>query len=167
MPCSSGRKNVPRIPYRRLKAGFSNCVWLCLFVTESSDWDWMKCTRCKRLLLEKPFYLSVVFFLRHLKITSDSEQPKVKGKMDHSVSLRWNKKFSMAASPKRRVFFWFCIRFMVIYLWVDFAFFRRAELKPACILLLLISKYFFTCPDLLPLQNQLYPSLQWKNHLCA
>ena len=24
----------------------------------------------------------------------------------------------------------------------------------------LISKYFFTCPDLFPLQNQLYPSLQ-------
>ena len=28
-----------------------------------------------------------------------------------------------------------------IYLWVDFAFLRRAELKPACILLLLISKF--------------------------
>ena len=28
---SSGRKNVLRIPYRRLKAGFSVC-WLCLFV---------------------------------------------------------------------------------------------------------------------------------------
>ena len=27
-----------------------------------------------------------------------------------------------------------------------------------------ISKYFFTCPDLFPLQNQLYPSLQSKNH---
>ena len=60
------RKNVLRellrIPYRRLKAGFSVC-WLCstVFVShwESSDWDWMKWTRCERLLLEKPFYLCV------------------------------------------------------------------------------------------------------------
>ena len=40
----------------------------------------MKCTRCKRLLLEKPFYLSVVFVFRHLKITADSEQPMLKEK---------------------------------------------------------------------------------------
>ena len=51
-------------------------VRLCLFV----DWDWMKCTRCERLLLEKPFYLCVVFVLRHLKITLDSEQPMLKQK---------------------------------------------------------------------------------------
>ena len=60
----SGRENVLRIPYRRFKAGFSVC-WLCstVFVChwQSSDWDWMKCTRCDRLLLEKPFYLCVVF----------------------------------------------------------------------------------------------------------
>ena len=41
----------------------------------------MKCTRCKRLLLEKAFYLSVVFVFRHLKITSDSEQPMLKEKL--------------------------------------------------------------------------------------
>ena len=29
----------------------------------------MKCTRCECLLLEKPFYLCVVFVFRHLKIT--------------------------------------------------------------------------------------------------
>ena len=36
-----------------------------------------------------------------------------------------------------------------------------SELKPA---IFFISKYFFTCPDLFPLQNQLYPSLRSKNH---
>ena len=41
----------------------------------------MKCTRCKRLLLEKALYLSVVFVFRHLKITSDSEQPMLKEKL--------------------------------------------------------------------------------------
>ena len=160
MPCSSGRKNVLRIPYRRLKAGFSNCVWLCLFVTESSDWDWMKCTRC--LLLEKLFYLSVVFVLRHLKITSDSEQPMLKEKW--IIPSVWGEIKSFQLQHLQRGEYFSDYAFD---LWVDFAFFRRAELEPACILLLLISKYFFTCPDLLPLQNQLYPSLQWKNHLCT
>ena len=53
----SGRKNVLRkllrIPYRRLKAGFSVC-WLRLF--------WMKCTRSERLLLVKHFYLTCLLF---------------------------------------------------------------------------------------------------------
>ena len=44
---------------------------------ESSDWDCMKCIRCERLFLEKPFYL---FVFRHLKITLDSEQPMLKAK---------------------------------------------------------------------------------------
>ena len=43
--------------------------------------------------------------------------------------------------------------------------FRRVELKPACILLLVVAVTFFTCPDLLPLQNQLYLCLQSKNHI--
>ena len=40
----------------------------------------MKCTRSERLLLEKPFYLCVVFVFRHLKITLDSEEPMLKEK---------------------------------------------------------------------------------------
>ena len=40
----------------------------------------MKCTRCERVLLEKPFYFCVVFVFRHLKITLDSEQPTLKEK---------------------------------------------------------------------------------------
>ena len=53
-------------------------VFVCHW--ESFGWDWMKCTRCERLLLEKSFYLCVVFLLRHLKITLDSEQPMLKQK---------------------------------------------------------------------------------------
>ena len=81
---SLGLKNVLsnrlRIPYCRLKAGFSVC-WLRLFVSfcVSSDWDWMKYTRCERFLLVKPFYLFLFLLLlllfSHLKITLDSEQP--------------------------------------------------------------------------------------------
>ena len=72
----SGRKNVLRkllrIPYR-----------LRLFVSfcESSDWDWMKYTRCESLLLLKAFFLFLLLlllFFRHLKITLDSEQPMLK-----------------------------------------------------------------------------------------
>ena len=49
------------------------CVQLCLSVTErSSDWDWIKCTRCERFLLEKSFYFCVVFVFRHLQIILDS-----------------------------------------------------------------------------------------------
>ena len=53
-----------------------------------------------------------------------------------------------------------------MYLWVDFSFFLRAELKPACVLLLLISKYFFTCPDLLPLQTS-FILLFTQRTICA
>ena len=41
----------------------------------------------------------------------------------------------------------------------------QGELKPACILLLEVTVTFFTCPDLLPLQNQLYLCRQSKNHI--
>ena len=77
----------------------------------------MKCTRCERLLLENPFYFCVVFVLRHLKISLASEQPMLKER--RIIRLRWNKEASI---------------FLIvhsIYLWVDFAFFRHAELKPA------------------------------------
>ena len=45
--------------------------------------------------------------------------------------------------------------------------FRRFELRPACILLLVVTVTFFPCPDLLPLQNQLYLCLQSKNHIAV
>ena len=34
-------------------------------------------------------------------------------------------------------------------------------------MLLVVTVTFFTCPDLLPLQNQLYLCLQWKNHIAV
>ena len=45
--------------------------------------------------------------------------------------------------------------------------FRWVQLKPACILLLVVTVTFFTSPDLLPLQNQLYLCLQSKNHIAV
>ena len=81
----------------------------------------------------------------------------VKGKTDHSVSLRWNKK--LWSFPERRVFFWLSIQL------ICFAHFRPAELKPACILLLVVTVPFFLHSQIyiLPLQNHLYPSLQSMN----
>ena len=82
-------------------------VRLCLFV----DWDWMKCTRCERLLLEKPFYHVCGFCSSSLENYFGLGTTDVKAKTDHSVSLRWNKKFW--AFSKRRVFFWLCIGFYI------------------------------------------------------
>ena len=87
----------------------------------------------------------------------DSQKPLLKDKTDHSVSLRWNKKFW--TFPKRQVFFLFCI-------WLI------CELVPpsfATRLYSVSSKYgwFFSCPHVFPLQKQLYPSLQSKNHTAS
>ena len=82
--------------------------------------------------------LFVCFIFRHLKITFDSEQPRLKEKRI-ILSLRWNKKFWT---------FVICVQF--------FTFVGRAELKRAFILLLVVYGCLFTYPDLLPLQNQLY-----------
>ena len=91
---TSGRKNVLHkllhIPYRRLKAGFSVC-WLCLFV---------KYTRCERLLLVEVckaflFVFSVVVLVVFSSLENyfGFRTTNVKGRTDHSVSLRWNKRF--------------------------------------------------------------------------
>ena len=99
----SGRKTVLRkflrIPYR-----------LRLFVSfcESSDWDWMKYTRCERLLLVKAFFVVVFSSLENY---FGFRTTNVRVKTDHSVSLRWNKTFW--TFPNRFVFFRFD-------LWVDF-----------------------------------------------
>ena len=77
----SRQKNVlrklPRIPYRRLKAGFSVC-WLCLFVAGvlSEMHEVRTFAPCKALI----FYLTSLLFFRRLKITLDSEQPMLKKK---------------------------------------------------------------------------------------
>ena len=76
------------------------CHW------ESSDRDWMKCTGCKRLLLVKPFYLTC-FFFASLENYFGFRTTNIKGKMDRSVSHRWNKKFWTFS--KGQAFFRLCI----------------------------------------------------------
>ena len=115
----------------------------------------MKCTRCESLLLEKPFYFCVAFVFRHLKITLDSQQPMLKEKP--IIPSLWGgiKSFELF---QRGEHFSDC-SFDLFVSW-----FRL--LSPGWIKtrFFFISKYFFTCPDLFPLQNQLYPSFQSKNH---
>ena len=74
---ASGRKNVLRKLLCIRRAGFSVC-WLYLFVSfwESSDWDWMKYTRCEHLLLIKPF----LCYFYSLENYMDSQQPMLKEK---------------------------------------------------------------------------------------
>ena len=104
----SGRKNVLRnllrIPYRRLKAGFSVC-WLCLFAGVLNEMHKVRTfTPCKAFLFD------MFAFFSSLENYFGFRTTNVKGKTDHSVSLRWNKEFW--TFPKRRVFFWLFIRFI-------------------------------------------------------
>ena len=68
---------------------------------------WVKCTRCECLLPVKHFYLTCLLF-SSLENYFGFRTTYVKGKTDHSVSLRWNK--GSWTFLKRRVFFWLCIR---------------------------------------------------------
>ena len=119
----------------------------------------MKCSRCERLLLEKPFFFCVVLVFRHLKITLDSEQPLLKKKL--IIQSVWGgiKRFEHF---QRGEYFSDCA-FHLFVSW--FRILSLGWIKTR--LYSVISEYFFTCPDLFPLQNQLYSSLQSKNHLCA
>ena len=154
---ASGRKNdlrkLPRIPYRRLKAGF-----FCVLTGFVCCWSWVKCTRHERLLPVKHFYLTCLLFFRRLKITLDSEQPTLKEK--RIIPSVWGgiKGFEHFL---RGQYFSDCASDQFV------SWFRWVELKPACILLLVITVTFFTCPDLLPLQNQIYLGLQSKNHIAV
>ena len=109
MATTSGRRNVLRkllrISYRRLKAGFSVC-WLCLFVAGvlSEMHEVRTFAPCKAFLFD------MFAFFSSLENYFGFRTTNVKGKTDHSVSLRWNKEFW--TFPKRRVFFWLLIRFI-------------------------------------------------------
>ena len=88
---SSGRKNVLRkllrIPYRRLKAGIFCALTLCLFVAGvlSEMHEVRKFAPCKAILFD------MFAFFSSLKNYFGLRTTNVKGKTDHSVSLRWNK----------------------------------------------------------------------------
>ena len=54
----------------------------------------MKCTRCERLLpVFKAFLFDMFAFFTSLENYFGFRTTNVKGKTDHSVSLRWNKRF--------------------------------------------------------------------------
>ena len=102
-----GGKNVLRkllrIPYRRLKAGFSVC-WLCLFVAGVLS----EMHKVRTVAPCKGFLFDMFGFFSPLENYFGFRTTNFKGKTDHSVNLRWDKKFWTFL--KRRVFFWLCIR---------------------------------------------------------
>ena len=87
----------------RLKAGFPVC-WLCLFVAGvlSERHEVLTLAPCKAFLFDTFAFFSSLENYFGFRTTN------VKGKTDHSVSLRWNKRFWTFL--KSRVFFWLCIR---------------------------------------------------------
>ena len=105
MSWHSGRKNVLRkllrIPYCRLKAGFSVC-WLCLFVAGVLS----EMHEVRTFVPCKAFLFDMFAFFTSLENYFGFGTTNVKGKTDHSVSLRWNKRFWTFF--KRLVFFFDC-----------------------------------------------------------
>ena len=94
-------------PFFELQGGKTFCASFCASLTAGSRRAFL-CVDCVCLLLAgvlsemhevrtfapcKAFLFDMFAFFRSLKITLDSEQPMLKEKMDHSVSLRWNKEF--------------------------------------------------------------------------
>ena len=133
-----------------------DCVRLCLFVTErvrtETEWNELGVNVC----FSKSLFIFVCF--SSLENYFGLRTTNVKGKTDHSDSLKWNKKFW--SFPKRRVFFWLYILFI-------------CELISPCLLslgaciLLLVNTFlhaqiYYLCRTSIILLH--YPS---KNHLCA
>ena len=152
----SGRENVLRkllrIPYRRLKAGVSVC-WLCLFIAGV-----LREMHGVRTFAPRKTFLFVMFaFFSSLDF--GFRTTNVKGKTDHSVSLRWNKRFWTFL--KRRVFFWLCIRLQFM------GWFRRVELKPACILLLVVTVPFFYMPRFITFAQPAFSLSSVKEPYCC
>ena len=140
----SGRTNVLRKLLRiryRLRLFVSFC--------ESSDWDWMKYTRCERLLLVKAFFVVFVGVVAFSSLENyfGFRTTNVRVKTDHLSVWGGIKRFQHFQRG-----LYFSDTDCAFDLWIDcvqfFAFFRRTELKPACILLLVVTVSFFKCPDL-------------------
>ena len=90
-------------PLSQAQGRLSVC-WLCLFVAGvlSEVHEVRTFAPCKAFLFD------MFAFFSSLENYFGFRTTNVKGKMDHSVSLRWNKRFWTFL--KRRVFFWLCIR---------------------------------------------------------
>ena len=124
------------------------CVCLSLRVLTETEWNVRGANVCS--------FLFVWFFFPSLENYFGFRTTNVKGKTDHSVSLRWNKRFWTFL--KRRVFFWLCIR--LIYELIS-----PGWIKTRLYSVISSYGYFFLHSQIyiLPLQNHLYPSLQSKN----
>ena len=77
-------------PLSQAQGGNFLCVAVLLFVAGvlSEMHEVRTFAPCKALLFDM-----FAFFFRRLKITYGFRTTNVKGKTDHSVSLRWNKRF--------------------------------------------------------------------------
>ena len=148
-------RKLLRIPNRRLKVGFPGW-WLAVltvFVCEMHE----ERTFAPCRGLEAFFFYVVVY--SSLENYFGFRTTNVKGRTDHSVSLRWNNRFEHF---QRGEYFSDNCAFE---LWVDFVSsasqfaFRWAELKPACILLLVVKITFLTCLDFLIYLDAAEPAL--------
>ena len=126
------------------------CVCLSLRVLTETEWNVRGANVCSFL------FICLFFFFPSLENYFGFRTTNVKGKTDHSVSLRWNKRFWTFL--KRRVFFWLCIR--LIYELIS-----PGWIKTRLYSVISSYGYFFLHSQIyiLPLQNHLYPSLQSKN----
>ena len=75
-----------------LRWAFLSVECVCLSFWDSSDWDWMKYTRCDRLLLGNPFYLSLMLLLLLMMMSSSFENYFGFRKTEDFFSLSWNVK---------------------------------------------------------------------------
>ena len=91
----------------------------------------------------KGFFLFLLFllFFRHLKITLDSEQPMLK---EERIIPSVRGGINVLNIFKEASIFLIIVHSSCELI---FVFYRQAELKPACILLLVVTVTFFTCPD--------------------
>ena len=85
-----------------------------------------------------------LLFFRHLKVTLDSEQPK-----EERIIPSVRGGINVLNIFKEASIFLIIVHSSCELMVLCFAFHRRAELKPACILLLVVTVTFFTCPDFL------------------
>ena len=90
-------------PLSQAQGGLSVC-WLCLFVAGVLS----EVHEVRTFAPCKVFLFDMFAFFSSLENYFGFRTTNVKGKTDHSVSLRWNKGFWTFL--KRRVFFWLCIR---------------------------------------------------------
>ena len=117
MPCSSGGKTFCASFCASFIAG-SRRAFLCVdcvrqFVCLSLREFWLRLNEMHKVWTfapRKAFLLLCGFCFSSLENYFGLGTTNVKEKTDHPVSLRWNKKFW--TFPKRRVFFWLCIRFI-------------------------------------------------------